>query len=124
MMHKIDFTTPMERNRFISLAVTPRGYIAGLVTPAQPTSSRMISLYSSTSFNGGLVPDLSSGRGKLIGGDLNVDNKGSEQNFKPLQSLHHHSVGYQSALHELSLPRWLIPASTIENTSKNEVDAI
>jgi hypothetical protein len=36
-----------------------------------------------------------------------------------LQSLHHYSVGYQSVRHELTLPRSLIPATTIENTSKN-----
>jgi hypothetical protein len=34
--------------------------------------------------------------GKLIGGDLDVDNEGSEQRqFKPVQSLHHDSVDYQ-----------------------------
>jgi hypothetical protein len=34
--------------------------------------------------------------GKLIGGDLNVDDEGSKQHrFKPVQSLHHGSVGYQ-----------------------------
>jgi hypothetical protein len=36
------------------------------------------------------------GTGKLIGGDLDVDNEGSEQcRFEPVQSLHHGSVGYQ-----------------------------
>jgi hypothetical protein len=64
------------------------------------------------------------GRGKLIGGDLDVDFEGSEQNFKPLQSLHYCSVGYQSVQHELTSPRRLIPSSTIENTSMNEEDAI
>jgi hypothetical protein len=35
-------------------------------------------------------------RGKSIGGDLDVDDEGSEQRqFKPVQSLHHGSVGYQ-----------------------------
>jgi hypothetical protein len=43
-----------------------------------------------------LGPDLSRGRGKSIGGDLDVDDEGSEQNFEPLQSLHHCSIGYQS----------------------------
>jgi hypothetical protein len=75
-----------------------------------------------------LGPDLSRGRGRSIGGDLDVDDKGSEQNFRPLQSLHHSlhhcSVGYQSVQHELTLPRRLIPASGIQNTSKNEVDII
>jgi hypothetical protein len=46
-----------------------------------------------------LSPDLLRGRGKSIGGDLNVDDEGSEQNFEPLQSLHHCSVGYQSMRH-------------------------
>jgi hypothetical protein len=31
-----------------------------------------------------LSPDLSRGRGKSIGGDLDVDDKGSEQNVEPL----------------------------------------
>jgi hypothetical protein len=43
-----------------------------------------------------LSSDPPRGRGKLIGGDLNVDEEGSKQNIKPLQSLHHCSVGYQS----------------------------
>jgi hypothetical protein len=71
-----------------------------------------------------IITDLLSGSGKSIGGDLDVDDEGSEQNFKPLQSLHQFSVGYQSMWHELTSPRRLIPASAIENTSKNEEDAI
>jgi hypothetical protein len=67
-----------------------------------------------------LGPDLLWGRGKSIGEDLDVDDEGSEQNFEPLQSLHHYSVGYQSMQHELTSPRRLIPASAIENTSKNK----
>jgi hypothetical protein len=43
-----------------------------------------------------IITDLLSGSGKSIGGDLDVDDEGSEQNFKPLQSLHQFSVGYQS----------------------------
>jgi hypothetical protein len=43
-----------------------------------------------------LGSDLQRGSGKLIGGDLDIDDEGSEQNFEPLQSLHHRSVGYQS----------------------------
>jgi hypothetical protein len=39
-------------------------------------------------------PDLLRGTGKLIGGDLDIDDEGSEQNFEPLQLLHHYSVGY------------------------------
>jgi hypothetical protein len=44
------FTTSAEPRRFASSAVTPWGYKASLVTPRLPTSSQMISLYSSTSF--------------------------------------------------------------------------
>jgi hypothetical protein len=43
-----------------------------------------------------MSPDLSRGTGRLIGGDLNVDDEGFEQcRFEPVQSLHHDSVGYQ-----------------------------
>jgi hypothetical protein len=43
-----------------------------------------------------MSPDLSRGTGKSIGGDLNVDDEGSEQRrFELMQSLHHGSVGYQ-----------------------------
>jgi hypothetical protein len=77
-----------------------------------------------TPLNEKLGPDLPRGRGKSIGGDLDVDDECSEQNFKPFQSLHHRSVGYQSVRHELTSPRTLIPASAIENTSKNEEDTI
>jgi hypothetical protein len=42
-----------------------------------------------------MSPDLLRGTGKLIGGDLEVDDEGSEQRrFKSVQSLHHGSVGY------------------------------
>jgi hypothetical protein len=44
----------------------------------------------------GWGPDLPRRRGKSIGGDLDVDDEGSEQNFESLQSLHQCSVGYQS----------------------------
>jgi hypothetical protein len=71
-----------------------------------------------------LGPDLSRGRGKLNGGDLDVDDEGSKDNFEPLQSLHHCSIGYQSVRHELTSPRRLIPTSTIKNTSMNKEDAI
>jgi hypothetical protein len=56
--------------------------------------------------------------------EILTDDKGSEQNVEPLQSPHHRSVGYQFMRHKLTLPRMLIPKSTIENTSKNEEDAI
>jgi hypothetical protein len=52
-----------------------------------------------------------------IGGDLDIDDEGFEQNVEPLQSLHQCSVGYQSVRHELTSPKRLIPASAIENTS-------
>jgi hypothetical protein len=39
-----------EPGRFTSLVVTPQGYKAAMVIPAQPTSSHMISHCSSTSF--------------------------------------------------------------------------
>jgi hypothetical protein len=42
-----------------------------------------------------LVLDLLRGRGRLIGGDLNVGEEGSEQTIVISQSLHHDSVGYQ-----------------------------
>jgi hypothetical protein len=43
-----------------------------------------------------MSPDLSRGTGKSIGRDLDVDDEGSKQyRFKPVQSLHHGSVGYQ-----------------------------
>jgi hypothetical protein len=71
-----------------------------------------------------LCPNLPRGRGKSIGGDLDVDDEGSEYNFEPLQSLHHRSVGYQSVRCELTSPKRLILVSAIENTSKNEEDAI
>jgi hypothetical protein len=42
-----------------------------------------------------MVSDLLRGRGKSIGGDLDVGEEGSEQTIITLQSLHHVSVGYQ-----------------------------
>jgi hypothetical protein len=43
-----------------------------------------------------MSPDLPRGTGKSIGGDLDVDDEGSEQHqFELMQSLHHDSVGYQ-----------------------------
>jgi mono/diheme cytochrome c family protein len=43
-----------------------------------------------------MSPDLPRGTGKLIGGDLDIDNEGSDQHqFEPVQSLHHGSIGYQ-----------------------------
>jgi hypothetical protein len=43
-----------------------------------------------------MSPDLPRGMGKSIGGDLNIDDEGSEQHrLELVQSLHHDSVGYQ-----------------------------
>jgi hypothetical protein len=43
-----------------------------------------------------MIPDLLRGTSKSIGGDLNVDDEGSEYcQFEPVQSLHHCSVVYQ-----------------------------
>jgi hypothetical protein len=66
-----------------------------------------------------LVPDLPRGRGRSIGGDLDVGEEGSKQTIVNLQSLHHSSIGYLHDVHELASPRRLIPASATENTSKN-----
>jgi hypothetical protein len=40
--------------------------------------------------------DLLRCRGKSISGDLNIDDKGTQHNFEPLQSIHHYSISYQS----------------------------
>jgi hypothetical protein len=51
---------------------------------------------SLTSLNDeGLGPNLPRGRGKSIGGDLDVSEEGSEQMIITLQSLHHGSIRYQ-----------------------------
>jgi hypothetical protein len=53
-------------------------------------------VYLKVSPDSRMSPDLPRGTGKSIGGDLDVDDEGSEQRrFKPVQSLHHDSVGYQ-----------------------------
>jgi hypothetical protein len=44
------FTAPAEPSCFASMVVTLQGYKAGMVTPTQPTISRMISYRSSTFF--------------------------------------------------------------------------
>jgi hypothetical protein len=45
--------------------------------------------------NEGLVLYLPWGRGKSIGGDIDVGEESSEQTIVTLQSLHHGSIGYQ-----------------------------
>jgi hypothetical protein len=87
-------------------------------------SPKLLHLSYPTPNDEGLGPDLPRGKGKLIDRDLDVDDEGSEQNIKPLQSLHHRYVGYQSMRHELTPPRRFIPAIAINNTSKNEEDLI
>jgi hypothetical protein len=42
-----------------------------------------------------LIPDLPRGRGRSIGGDLDVGEEVSKQTIVTLQSLHHDPVGYQ-----------------------------
>jgi hypothetical protein len=42
----------------------------------------------------------------LIGGDLDVDDEGSEQRrFEPVQSLHHGSIGYQPMHTQIGLAK-------------------
>jgi hypothetical protein len=53
-----------------------------------------------------MSPDLLRGMGKSIGGDLDVDDEGSKQRrFKPVQSLHHGSVGYQPVHTRIALAK-------------------
>jgi hypothetical protein len=53
-----------------------------------------------------MTPNLPRGTGKSIGGDLDVDDEGSEQRqFEPMQSLHHGSVGYQPMLTWIGLAK-------------------
>jgi hypothetical protein len=50
--------------------------------------------------------DLPRGTGKSIGGDLDVDDEGSEQRrFKPVQSLHHGFIGYQPVHTQIGLTK-------------------
>jgi hypothetical protein len=105
-------------------------FIQGYKTPRKPTKIAVFKLMPTIVMATGkptverLGPDRLRGRGRSIGGDLDIGEEGSEQNLKPLQSLYYFSVGYQSMQHKLTSPRRLIPASAIENTSKNEEDAI
>jgi hypothetical protein len=53
-----------------------------------------------------MSPDLLRGTGKSIGGDLDVDDKGSEQHWIELvQSLYHGSIGYQPVRTQISLAK-------------------
>jgi hypothetical protein len=53
----------------------------------------------------GSVSDLRRGRGKSIGGDLDVGEEGSEQTIVILQSLHHNSIGYQHVRTRIGLAK-------------------
>jgi hypothetical protein len=53
-----------------------------------------------------MSPDLPRGMGKSIGGDLNVDDEGSEQHrLEPVQSLHHDSIDYQPVRTRIGLAK-------------------
>jgi hypothetical protein len=53
-----------------------------------------------------MSPDLPRGTGKSIGGDLDIDDEGSEQcQFEPVQSLHHGSVSYQPVHTQIGLAK-------------------
>jgi hypothetical protein len=53
-----------------------------------------------------MSPDLLRGTGKSIGGDLDVDDEGSEQcRFEPMQSLHHGFIGYQPVHTQIGLTK-------------------
>jgi hypothetical protein len=53
-----------------------------------------------------MSPDLLKGMDKLIGGDFDVDDEGSEQcRFESVQSLHYGSVGYQSVRTRICLAK-------------------
>jgi hypothetical protein len=45
--------------------------------------------------DGRWIPDLPHGWGRLIGGDPNIGEEGSEQMIVTMQSLHHGCFGYQ-----------------------------
>jgi hypothetical protein len=55
--------------------------------------------------DGKFSPDLPRGRGKSIGRDLDIDDEGSEQNVKHLQSLYHNSIGYQLVCTQIDLAK-------------------
>jgi hypothetical protein len=64
--------------------------------------------------------------GKSIGGDLNIDDEGSEQRqFEPVQSQHHGSVGYQPMHIRIGFTKKVVPASnsrTQARTGKNNLE--
>jgi hypothetical protein len=53
-----------------------------------------------------MSPDLPRGTDQSIGGDLDIDDEGSEQRrFEPVQSLHHVSIGYQPMHRRIGLTK-------------------
>jgi hypothetical protein len=69
--------------------------------------------------------DLPRGTGKLIGGDLDVDDKGSEQRrFKPVQSLHHGSIGYQPVCTQIGLAKKVMSLQANQEHKQEQERAI
>jgi hypothetical protein len=65
-----------------------------------------------------MSPDLLRGMGKLIGGDLDINNEGSEQRrFELMQSLHHGSVGYQPVHTRIGLTK---KAMSLQSNQEHE----
>jgi hypothetical protein len=60
-------------------------------------------------FDERLVPNLPRGRGRSIGGDLDVGEEGSEQTIITLQSLHHGFIGYQRVHTQVDLTNKAYP---------------
>jgi hypothetical protein len=56
-----------------------------------------------------LVLDFLRGRGRSIGGDLDIGEEGSEQMIVILQSLHHGFDGYQHACIQVGLTKKAYP---------------
>jgi hypothetical protein len=66
-----------------------------------------------------MSPDLLRGIGKSIGGDIDIDDEGSEQHrFEPVQSLHHGSVGYQPVRTRIGLAKKAVPASELRTQAR------
>jgi hypothetical protein len=57
----------------------------------------------------GLVPNLPRGRGRSIGGNLDVDEEGSKQMIITFKSLHHGSVGHQHVCKRVGLAKKAYP---------------
>jgi hypothetical protein len=74
--------------------------------------------YCPNFFDERLVLDLPRGRGRLIGGDLNVGEEGSEQTIITLQSLHHGFVGYQHIHTRVDLAKKAYPCKCNREQTK------